>query len=51
MLNNQIHKLMMITQTKDQYISPECEVLSVKSEGVICASVENPFDSNKELDW
>ena len=28
----------MNTQTKDQYISPECEVLEIKSEGVVCAS-------------
>ena len=29
---------MMITQPKDQYISPECEVLEIKPEGVIAAS-------------
>ena len=29
---------MMIKQPKDQYLSPECEVLEVKSEGVVCAS-------------
>ena len=28
----------MITQTKEQYISPECEVLEIKLEGVIAAS-------------
>ena len=37
--NNQIHMLMKITQTKDPYISPECEVLDVTLEGVIAASV------------
>ena len=29
---------MMITQTKDQYISPECEVVDTELEGVIAAS-------------
>ena len=29
---------MMITQTKDRYISPECEVLDVQPEGVIALS-------------
>ena len=29
---------MMITQTKEQYISPECEVQEVTLEGVIAAS-------------
>jgi hypothetical protein len=28
----------MMTQTKDPYISPECEVLEIKPEGVIAAS-------------
>ena len=28
----------MITQTKEQYISPECEILQLKPEGVIAAS-------------
>ena len=28
----------MITQTKDQYLSPECEVLEIKPEGIIAAS-------------
>ena len=28
----------MITQPKEQYISPECEVLEIKPEGVIAAS-------------
>ena len=29
---------MMITQPKEQYISPLCEMLEVPYEGVICAS-------------
>ena len=33
---------MMNTQTKDRYISPECEVLDVQPEGVIAASGEAP---------
>lgn len=28
----------MIVQTKDRYISPECEVLEMKPEGVIATS-------------
>ena len=28
----------MITQTKDQYISPECEVLEMSTEGVVMGS-------------
>ena len=28
----------MVTQTKEQYISPECEELDVRLEGVIAAS-------------
>lgn len=32
----------MITQTREQYISPECEVLMIKPEGVIAASGEAP---------
>ena len=28
----------MVTQTKEQYISPECEMLDVRLEGVIAAS-------------
>ena len=42
MLCYQIHKLMMITQTKDQYLSPECEVLEIKPEGIIAASGDAP---------
>ena len=29
---------MMIVQTKEQYLSPECEVLEMRAEGVIAAS-------------
>lgn len=29
---------MKIVQTKEQYLSPECEVLEVRPEGVIAAS-------------
>ena len=29
---------MIKTQTKDRYISPECEVLEIKPEGVIATS-------------
>ena len=41
MSNNQIYKL-MITQPKEQYISPECEVLELCSEGenILIASDE-----------
>ncbi len=41
--------LMMITQTKEQYISPECEVLTLQEEGVICASDVKGGNSIK--DW
>lgn len=33
---------LMITQTKEHYISPECEVLVIKPEGIIAASGEAP---------
>ena len=36
-INNPLH--MIVLQTKDQYISPECEVLDVRLEGVIAASL------------
>lgn len=43
---------MMITQPKDQYISPECEVLEIKPEGVIAASGEfNAPGSIPGHDW
>ena len=42
MLCYQIHKLMMITQTKDQDLSPECEMLEIKPEGIIAASGDAP---------
>lgn len=35
---DQIHKLMKITQNKEQYISPVCEVEETELEGVIAAS-------------
>jgi|GEM_PF-2421919 len=50
MLCYQIHKLMMITQTKDQYLSPECEMLEIKPEGIIAASGEVP-DMPRGWDW
>lgn len=34
-INNQIHMFMMIIQPKDQYISPECEVLELGTECAI----------------
>lgn len=37
----------MIVQTKDRYISPECEVLEIDSEGVIAAS--DPKASDGEV--
>ena len=44
---------MMITQTKEQYISPECEMLNVRLEGVLAASLDpsytNPFNPEKPL--
>ena len=40
-VENQIHTH-MISQTKDRYVSPECEVLDVQPEGVIAASGEAP---------
>ena len=36
-IENQIHTHMN-TQTKDRYVSPECEVLDVQPEGVIALS-------------
>ena len=43
---------MMITQTEEQYISPACEVLEIKSEGVIAFSgegFENPDIPNTDI--
>ena len=40
---------MMITQTKEQYIAPECEVLTLQEEGVICAS--DVKGGNSINDW
>ena len=43
----------MVPKHKEQYISPECEVLEVRPEGVIAASLDptynNPF--NPEKSW
>ena len=36
--NNQIHMLMKTTETKELYISPECEEIDVHPEGIIAAS-------------
>ena len=47
--NNQIYKL-MITQPKEQYISPECEVLKLCNEGIICGSGEVP-DMKPGWEW
>lgn len=30
--------MLMILQTKEQYVSPECEVLTLQQEGVVCSS-------------
>ena len=49
-INNQIHMLMMITQTKEQYIAPECEVLTLQEEGVICSSVPD-IGKGGEYTW
>ena len=49
MSNNQIYKL-MITQPKEQYISPECEVLKLCNEGIICGSGEVP-DMKPGWEW
>jgi hypothetical protein len=40
----------MITQIKDPYISPECEVLMIKPEGVIAASGDAP-DMTPGWEW
>ena len=37
-LHSRTYYSTMMTQTKDPYISPECEVLEIKPEGVIAAS-------------
>ena len=39
----------MITQTKEQYISPECEELDVRLEGVIALS-GGPYPTWEEKD-
>ena len=30
---------MKLVKNKEQYVSPECEVLTLQEEGVICSSV------------
>lgn len=49
-INNQIHMFMMIIQPKEQYISPECEVLTLQEEGVICSSVPD-IGKGGEYTW
>ena len=41
---------MMITQTKEQYVSPICEELEIKPEGIIAASGEAP-DMTPGWEW
>ena len=41
-LHSRTYYSTMMTQTKDPYISPECEVLEIKPEGVIAASGDAP---------
>lgn len=43
--------LMKITQTKEQYLSPESEVLELKSEGVVCASGELEDNKYENVTW
>ena len=51
---------MKIKNNKEQYLSPEAECFSLKTEGVICASVDflvdpdpvsDPFTGLEELEW
>jgi len=35
---------------KELYVSPECEVLPLRSEGVICSSVKD-IDKGEEYNW
>ncbi len=39
----------MITQTKEQYVSPECEVLEINPEGVMALS-GGPYPTWEEED-
>ena len=41
----------MVTQTKEQYISPECEELDVRLEGVIAASGGLGDDKYEKEEW
>lgn len=36
---------------KETYEAPEVLVVELKSEGIICASSENPFDGLNEYDY
>ena len=47
---NNIKSTDMIEQTKDQYVSPECEVLTLQEEGVICSSVPD-IGKGGEYTW
>ena len=41
-------------QEKEKYVSPECEILEMRLEGVIAASVDPKFNSpfdDEELPW
>ena len=41
----------MVTQTKEEYISPECEELDVRLEGVIAASGGLGDDKYEKEEW
>lgn len=40
----------MVPEPKEQYTSPECEMLEIKPEGIIAASGEAP-DMPRGWDW
>ena len=43
---------MKTIQTKEQYVLPECEVLEMQPEGIICASGEVPdMEHGWDLDF
>ena len=42
---------MMIPQIKEPYVSPECEVLPLYNEGVICGSDSDGEIPNMEHVW
>ena len=51
---NKSYKYYYSRYTKERYSSPDCEILNLKIEGVICASglepsFNNPF--NEEQNW